>query len=180
MQADIKTRKRTEGVATAVQAMHGDSCSANRVDTDPMCSTTLGGDSTGPSALPCLGDDALVGKDAAAPKSCFSPLKIRSTTAAGGLLTTGETSTALSITFDHAILWFCQTEETVLRTSTPSASYDSSFWRNNLLAAPSYRRVIETESGQNRMSDPGGSQGRLHTCPFFGNVARIALRGGSC
>ena len=34
-QADTKTRERTEGAATAVQAMHGDSCSANRVDPGP-------------------------------------------------------------------------------------------------------------------------------------------------
>ena len=36
VQADKKARERTEGAATAVQAMHGDSCSANRVDPDPM------------------------------------------------------------------------------------------------------------------------------------------------
>ena len=35
-----------------------------------------------------------------------------------------------------------------MRTSTPSDFYDSSFWRNNLLTAPSCRRVIETKSGQ--------------------------------
>ena len=34
--ADTNTRERTEGNAIAVQAMHGDSCSANRVDPDPM------------------------------------------------------------------------------------------------------------------------------------------------
>ena len=54
------------------------------------------------------------------------------------------------------------------RTSTPSDFYDSSFWRNNLLTAPSCRRVIETKLGQNRMFDLGGSEGRLHTCPFLG------------
>ena len=53
-------------------------------------------------------------------------------------------------------------------TSIPSAWYDSSCRRNKLLAAPSCRRVIETKSGQNRMSDPGGSQGRLRTYPFLG------------
>ena len=51
-QAYTKTRERTEGAATAVQAMHGDSCSDNRVDPDPMCSTSFGGDCTGPPALP--------------------------------------------------------------------------------------------------------------------------------
>ena len=34
--ANRKTRERTEGAATAVQAMHGDSCSADRADPDPM------------------------------------------------------------------------------------------------------------------------------------------------
>ena len=38
-QVDNKTRERTEDAATAVQAMHGDSCSANRVDPGPK--TTL-------------------------------------------------------------------------------------------------------------------------------------------
>ena len=36
MQADTKTRELTERAATAVHAMHGDSCSANRVDPDPI------------------------------------------------------------------------------------------------------------------------------------------------
>ena len=57
---------------------------------------------------------------------------------------------------------------TILRTSTPSASYDSRFWRNNLLSAPSCRRIIETKSGQNRMFDPGGFEGRLRACQFLG------------
>ena len=35
--ANTKTRMRTEGAATAVQAKHGDICSADRVDLDPMC-----------------------------------------------------------------------------------------------------------------------------------------------
>ena len=63
-QVDTKTREHTVGATTAVQAMHGDSCSANRVDPDPMCSTSFGGDPTGPAALPCSRDDALVDNDA--------------------------------------------------------------------------------------------------------------------
>ena len=43
-QADTKTRECTEGAATAVQVMHGDSCSATRVDPNPMCSTSFGDD----------------------------------------------------------------------------------------------------------------------------------------
>ena len=40
--ADKETRERTEGAATAVQAMHGDSFCANRIDHDPMYSTSFG------------------------------------------------------------------------------------------------------------------------------------------
>ena len=143
-----------------------------------MCFTRFCGDSTRPSALPCSGNDALVGKDAAAPKSCLSLVEMHATIAAGGLLPTGKTSTATTTTFDHSTLWFCQTEETILRTSTPSASYDSSFWRNNLLAALSCRRVIETKSGQNRMFDAGGHQGCLRACSFLGTW-RALLYGAS-
>ena len=42
-------------------------------------------------------------------------------------------------------------------------SYDSNF----LPAAYSFRMVIETKSGENRMFDPGGSQGRFRACPFL-------------
>ena len=37
--ADKKTRERTEGAATAVQAKHGDSWSASQVDPNPKGST---------------------------------------------------------------------------------------------------------------------------------------------
>ena len=72
--ADTKTLKHTEGAATIVQAMHGDSCSANRVDPHPMCSTSFGEDCAGLPAPPCSRDDALIDNGAAAPKSCLSPL----------------------------------------------------------------------------------------------------------
>ena len=67
-----------------------------------VCFTSFGGDYSEPSALPCSGDDALVGKDAVAPKSCLSPFEMRTTSAAGDLLPTGKTSTATKITFDHS------------------------------------------------------------------------------
>ena len=145
--ADEKTRERTEGADKAVQAMHGDSFFANRLDPDPICSTSFGV-KVEPPSLPCR-DDVVVENDAAAPKSCLSPLKMRSRIAAGGLLPTGKTSTATKTTFDHPTLWFClTTKKKKMRTSTPSASYDSSFRRNNLLASPSCQRVIETKSGK--------------------------------
>ena len=114
--ADTKTRERTEGAATAVQAMYEDSFSANQVDPDPKSTSTSFGVKGEPPALPCR-DGVLVENGAAAPKSCLSLLEML-TTVAGGLLPTGKTSTATKITFDHPILLFCLTEETNLRTST--------------------------------------------------------------
>ena len=179
-QADTKTRERTEGAATAVRAMHGDSCSANRVDPDPMCFTSCGDDCTGSPALPCSRENTLVDNGDAAPKSCLTPLEMRSPTAASGLLPAGESSTATKTTFDHPTLWFCLTKETHLRTLTQSISYDSSFfWENNFSTAPPpFRGVYETESWQNRMFDSGGSRSspRLRV---LGNVARVVLWGGS-
>ena len=45
-----------------------DSSCANRVDPDRMCLTSFSDDFTGPPALPCTRDDALVDNDAGAPK----------------------------------------------------------------------------------------------------------------
>ena len=89
-QANTKTRERTEGAATAVQAIHGNSCSTDRVDPDPMCSTSYGGDYTGSPAPPCSRENGLVDNRAAAPKSCLPSLEMRSPTAAGGLLLTAK------------------------------------------------------------------------------------------
>ena len=58
----------------------------------------------------------------------------------------------------------------------PPAWYDSSFRRNKLLTAPSCRRVIETKSGQNKMFDAGGSEGRPRAFPFLG-TSRALLCG---
>ena len=119
-QADKKTRERTEGAATAVQAMHGDSCSANRVDPDPMFYQR--DDCTGPPALPCSRENALVDSGAAAPKSCHSPSEMRTTTAAGGLLPAGEISTATKTTFYQPPLRLYSTKETNLWTPVLSVS----------------------------------------------------------
>ena len=73
--SDTKNRERTEGAAKAVQAVHGDSPFANRVDPDPICSTSFSV-KVEPPALPCR-DDVLVENDAAAPKSCLSSLEMR-------------------------------------------------------------------------------------------------------
>ena len=173
MQVDTKTRERTEGAAKVVQAMHGDNFSTKRIRDGPKSSTTFG-EKVEPPALPCR-DGVVVENGAAAPKSCLSPLEVRTRTTAGGLFSTGENSTATRITFDHSTLWFCQSEETLWRTSIITALNDSRFWIN-LLAAPFCRRVVETKSEQNRMFDPGGSKGRLRACPFL-RTWRALLRG---
>ena len=60
--ADEKTLERTEGTAKAVQAMHGDSFSAKRVEYGPESSTGFGVKAD-PPALSCR-DDVLVENDA--------------------------------------------------------------------------------------------------------------------
>ena len=164
--ADTKTRERTEDAAKVIQAMHRDSFSASWVDPGLKITSTDFGVKADPSALPCK-EDVLVENGAAAPKSCLSPLEMRTILAAGGLLPTGKTSTATRTTFEYLTLWFCQIKETHSgRTSTPSPRYQSRF--RKLPAAPSCRRATETKYEQNRMFDPGGSQGRLHACLFLG------------
>ena len=167
--ADTKNRERTEGVAKAVQAKHGDSCATQRVQDGPKILTCFGVMAEPPA--PPFRDNTVVENCAAAPKSCFSPFQMRTTSAVGGLLPNGKTSTATKTTFNKSPLRLYLTEETDsketnLWTSVPSAWYDSSFQK--LLAAPSCRRVFETKSGQNRTFDSGGSQGRLRDCPFLG------------
>ena len=50
--ANTKTCERTEGVATTVQAMHGDSFSAFRIDPGPMTNSTSFGMMAKPPAFP--------------------------------------------------------------------------------------------------------------------------------
>ena len=177
--ANTKTRERTEGAATAVQAMLGDSCtSAQRVQDGLMTNSISFGVKAEPLALPCR-DDVVVESGDAAPRSCLPSWEMRSSTVADGLVPTGKASTATETNFNQQPLRFHSTEETDseasskepnLRTSTQYASYDSSvFQESNLPAAPFCRRVVETKSRQNRTFDPGGSQGHLHACPFLGS-----------
>ena len=161
--ADTKTRERTAGAATAVQVKHGDSGTAKRVQAGPTCSTSFGVKAEPPAIL--YRDDVLVENGTAAPKSCTSPLKMRTPTAIGSLLPTDKTSTATKTTFHQLPLWFYPTKGIKLRTY---ASYYSSFgWINNQQVhfCP---RVIETKSGQNLVFDPDGSVGRLRASPFLG------------
>ena len=125
MEEDVPSNTKTEGAAAAVQAMHRDSYSANRIDPDLKRSTSFGDDFTRPPPLPCSRNDALVGNGAAAPKSCISSFEMRTPTAAGDLLPPGKTSTA-TVTILHQ-LPLCSTEEISLRTSIQYASYYSTF-----------------------------------------------------
>ena len=110
----------------------------------------------------------MVENDSVAPKSCLSPLEMRSPTAAGGLLPAGMASTATRTTFDQPTLWFCPIEEKSFRTTILYALYyNTSFWWNQL-PAPSWRTMIQTKSRQNLVFDLGGSAGRLRACPFLG------------
>ena len=174
-QADTKTRERTEGAATAVQAMRGDCFSARRVEPGPNTNSTSFGVKAELPALPCK-DDVVVECGAAASGSCLPSLEMRPSPAAGGLVPTGEASKATETIYNQPPLRLCSTEErdhleaNCKKTSISSASNDSSsvFQERNLSATPSCRRVIDTKSRQNRTFDPGGSQGHLRACPFLG------------
>ena len=108
--ANTKTQERTEGAATAVRAMRGDSYTAEqKVQDGPKTSITFGVEAEPPD-LPCR-EDVLVEDGATAPESCLPSLEIRSTTAAGGLLPTGEVSTATRTTSNEPCLRFYATEE---------------------------------------------------------------------
>ena len=112
-QADTKTCERTESAATAVQAMHGDSFSAIRVDPDPKTNSTSFGVKAEPPVLPCR-DEFLVENRVAAPKSCISLLEMR-TSAADGLHPTGKPLTATKTTFNQPIPRLYSTVETNIK-----------------------------------------------------------------
>ena len=180
--ANTKNRERTEGAATAAQAMRGDCFSARRVEPGPNTNSTSFGVKAKPPVLPCR-DDVVVECGAAASESCLPFLEMRPSTAAGGLVPTGEASKATETNYNQLPLQLCSTEErdhleaNCKKTSVSSTSNGSSsvFQERNLSASPYCRRVVDTESRQNRTFDPGGSRGHLRACPFFGIVARVGL-----
>ena len=101
-----KTRERTEGSATVVQAMRGDCFSARRVKPGQTTNSTSLGVKAEPPALPCR-DDSVVECGPAASESCLPSMEMRSSTAAGGLVPTGEASTASETTLNERSLRFC-------------------------------------------------------------------------
>ena len=110
-----KTRERTERAATAVQAMRGGCFSARRVEPGPTTNSTSFGVKAGPPALPCR-DNSVVESGAAAFESCLPTMEMRPSTAAGGLVPSGEASKASETTSNQPPLRFCSTEETDLET----------------------------------------------------------------
>ena len=164
METDVKpdtnTRKCMKDV-TAERVMSGDNPSA-QVDTDPMCLTSFGDDSTGPPALSCTRDDALVDNSAGVPKPYLSPVEMCTRTAAGGLLPAGAASTAMRAIFPRPFLSW-SLGETRKRTSQI----------NNQLV-PFWRRVIHTKPRQSLMFDPGGPTKVVHT------PTRFSKRGVRC
>ena len=122
---DTKTRERMESAATAVKAMREDCLSARRVEPGPTTDSTSFGVKAEPPAFPCR-DDVVVVCGTVASVSCVPSLQMRSSTAAGGLVPTGDASTASETTLNEPPLRFCPTEETDLepsckKTSTPYA-----------------------------------------------------------
>ena len=108
--ANTKTHERTEGVATALQTMRGDSCpTTQKAQEGPKTSISFGVMAEPPD-LPCR-EDVLVEDGATSPESCLPSLEMRSSTAAGSLLSTGEASTATRITSNELLLRFYATEE---------------------------------------------------------------------
>ena len=101
--ANTKIRERTEGAATAVQAMRGDSFSARRVEPGPNTNSTSFGVKAEPPAL-SYRNDVVVESGDAAPTSCLPSLEMRTTTATGGLVPTGKTSTATETTSNEPLL----------------------------------------------------------------------------
>ena len=110
-QADTKARERTEGAATAVQAMRGDCFSARRVESGPTTNSTRFGVKAEPPALPSR-DDSVVECGTAASESCLPSMEMRPSTTAGGLVPTGEASNASETTYNQPPLRFCSTEKT--------------------------------------------------------------------
>ena len=113
----------------ADRAISGNSSSA-QIDPDPMCLTSFGDDFIRSSVFPYPRDDALVNKDAAAPKPCLSPVEMRTLKAVKGLLPAGKSSTATRIVSYQPRLWFCPTEEINSRTTVQYAMDYSSLLVN--------------------------------------------------
>ena len=167
MEADVKsdteTRKRMEDFA-AERVISGDNSSA-QVDTDPMCLTSFGDDSTRTPAQPCKKNDALVDNGAAAPKPCLSPTEMRTRTTAGNLLSAGTASTAMRTIFPRPFF---------LESRRDHETYQPDKQPVCPLQAKGYTNKIKANSGVRSWRFYRSST-RL---PVSGKVARVVLWGG--
>ena len=180
MEVDVtaanKTHERTEGAAAAVQAKHGDSRLAKMIQAGPTSSTSFGV-KVEPPALPRR-DDVSVGKGASAPTSYLSLLEMRTLTAAGGLLSTGQASTTTRITYNQPRLRFCPTDERrILRGHPFSTPSTATFFEGRTISLPPY---AGGSLKPNRSKLWCSVLAVLDViCPFFGNLVRVALWGWS-
>ena len=138
--ANIKTQERTEGAATALQAMRGDSCTtAQRVQDGPMTNSTCFTSMAEAPFLPCR-DGVVVESGDAAPDSCLPSMGMRTTTTAGGLASTGEVSTATRTASNEPLLRIYATEEMNPEEDSRRKIYGFQFHMPRTTAA-SFRRV---------------------------------------
>ena len=162
--ANTKTQKRTEGAATAVQAMSGDSCTTEKkVQDGPKSRTSrffLQGKRFGRERRyvarvmsPILGD-ALINSSwwlSFHRRSLHSHRDHLQRATSSVLRDRGDESKGEKIMDFNSI-----------------RSYDSSvFQERNLSATPYCPRVVEAKPRQNRTFDPCGSRGHLRACPFL-------------
>ena len=108
--ANTKTRERTGGTTNVVQAMFGDSCTAQKGQDGAKTSISFSVKAEPPD-LPYR-EDVLVDDSAAAPKSWLPSLEMLATTVAHGLVLTGKTSTETETIFNEPLIRFYATEET--------------------------------------------------------------------
>ena len=161
---DTKTRERPEGAATPVQATHGDTWTAQKVQDGPKTSASFGVKAETPD-LPCR-EDVLVENSAASPQSCLPSSEMCSPIAAGGLLPTGEASTATRTTFNQPPLRFYSTEKRIQRRILGLGLYTSR------MTAVSCLLPIPAGWPSRRNRDKIGRsilaiQGHLRACPFL-------------
>ena len=139
--------------AAADDEKHGD-ISSDQINDDPTRLTSFGDESTEPPAPTISSDNALIDKDAEAPKPCISPVEMRMLISPASRLqhVDSDRTTLRNIFSPHPLLWsFWETIEemnfSTMTTLQAFAKYHS-FW---------HRKVMETKSRQNLVFIPGGS-----------------------
>ena len=118
-----------------------------------MCLTRFGDDSTGPSALFCTRNDALIDNSAASPKPCLSP---RDAHTKSRRWLTPRRHSLNSEEDDLSLTDLFLEPRRVQETYQP----------DKLQACPLLAEVIQTKSRQTLIFDPGDSTGRLRAYPF--------------